>query len=861
MVYCCVPLCKSQLGKTQGVSFHQFPSDSELFAKWLKNISRENFVFNDKSASSVVCSRHFLASDYVSGCRIRKLLPGAVPTVFDEYPCYLVPSVKKPRKKPADRTCVPGRKPHKRKAESQESTDISELPDDYSAKNPSISTQTINNEAKRASGYVSLIGRLRKQVAYQRSKCGKIQQQLDAERRIVAFYRGNKRHASVKRIVGDAGKGDKKATFLLHQIDSYGQKRPAYPEEVIRECVVWRFLSPKGYDHARTSQLLTLPAKCTLQRYVGPSPTSSGMSAAMRERLTYEASLLSTKQHMATLIIDEASIKPKCVYDRKSDAVFGFRDKPNSDTSCSSKEILANRVLCFVLHGISSSYRIPCSYYFTKQLSGRDLYAWTKEVIAAVESCGFLVVRIVTDNYSSNTTMFKLMGNGCLSTVVKHPQDPHRVIFLSFDPCHVLKNIRSQFLERELTDSSGVICGAFVQKLYELQKGMTVKLARNLTRKHVYPTNLEKMNVLRAVQIFSPQVIAAIEHLQENAKGDPAFYIFRKASSTVHFMKTVKQWFDIHDTTYAGSGNKMLITKADDTRLLWLTGEFTSYMEGIQQTSKAVGKSAFTDETFQALLFTTKSTVQTVEFLLRRGVNSILTRKLNSDPIEALFGKLRMMCGGNDMLDARAVTAALDHIAKTESSIGSRVKTQCVDAEEMISTLPQAVFEELKHFKETPVTSSPSVTYSGLTYVAGYILKLISDFGCDACNILLQTSERTGPLYTLLQGQDSSGLHYPKPEFVALLDKVVYFFEKVVLHLPRTNVLEILQILIQPQLENSPLLSCSEGTDNSHAMRSASLISEKFLRILLVNYTKKVTDRNEKPANYVHKPSRKLFRL
>ncbi|KAL1439193.1 hypothetical protein MTO96_047409 [Rhipicephalus appendiculatus] len=87
--------------------------------------------------------------------------------------------------------------------------------------------------------------------------------------------------------------------------------------------------------------------------------------------------------------------------------------------------------------------------------------------------------------------MFKHMGNGSLRTVVTHPHDPDRVIFLSFDPCHVIKNIRSHFLERQLTDGCDVISGTYVQKLYEYQKSMTVKLARNLTRKHAYPTNLE----------------------------------------------------------------------------------------------------------------------------------------------------------------------------------------------------------------------------------------------------------------------------------------------------------------------------------------------------------------------------------
>ncbi|KAH6933672.1 hypothetical protein HPB50_017489 [Hyalomma asiaticum] len=165
------------------------------------------------------------------------------------------------------------------------------------------------------------------------------------------------------------------------------------------------------------------------------------MSNAMKERLVQEASLLSSKQHMASLIIDEASIKQKCIYDRKADAVFGLKDKPESSMTNPPNEALANRVLCFVLHGTTSRYKIPCSYYFTKQLRGRDLFAWTKEVIAAVESCGLIIVRTVTDNYSANVTMFKLMGNGSLNTVVRHPHDTSRVIFLSFDPCHVLKNV------------------------------------------------------------------------------------------------------------------------------------------------------------------------------------------------------------------------------------------------------------------------------------------------------------------------------------------------------------------------------------------------------------------------------------
>ncbi|KAH9384353.1 hypothetical protein HPB48_026360 [Haemaphysalis longicornis] len=312
----------------------------ELCSKWQRNISRQNLVINDKSPSTVVCSRHFRQIYYAPDCRIRKLLPGAVPTVFEDYPAYLAPSAKKPREEPVVRQSLPPRKPTKRKAEPEELPADLDAPESFDKPSANVSTQTTNNYAQRASRYLSMVGRLRSQVAYHRSQSQKSLSLLRAEQKASEAYRANRHLAALEEIVADAERGEKKAVFLLHQIGRYGKKHDSYPEEFIRECVIWRFISPKGYDYARTSGLLTLPTKCTLQRYMGPSPTTSGMSAAMKERLVSEASMLSSKQHMASLIIDEASIRPKCIYDRKADAVFGLKDKPGGDTPSSSKEII-----------------------------------------------------------------------------------------------------------------------------------------------------------------------------------------------------------------------------------------------------------------------------------------------------------------------------------------------------------------------------------------------------------------------------------------------------------------------------------------------------------------------------------------
>ncbi|KAH9367820.1 hypothetical protein HPB48_008075 [Haemaphysalis longicornis] len=165
----------------------------------------------------------------------------------------------------------------------------------------------------------------------------------------------------------------------------------------------------------------------------------------------------------------------------------------------------------------------------------------------------------------------------------------------------------------------------------------------------------------------------------------------------------------------------MPISKEDDGRLLPLQNDFCSYIKNIQDCSIAARVGSFTDETYNALLFSTRSTVQTAQFLLRSGVNYVLTRKFNSDPIEAQFGKLRFMCGGNDALDARAATAALDHIVKEKALPSKETNEQGEDVEEEVASVPQDIVQELEVLREHSPTTPASVTYSGLVYVGGYI--------------------------------------------------------------------------------------------------------------------------------------------
>lgn len=277
---------------------------------------------------------------------------------------------------------------------------------------------------------------------------------------------------------------NKKAVYLLDQINNFGKKRPEWSELSIRYCLAWRLVSPKGYDHARVSKLISAPSRSTLDRYIGNVDCDVGISPLVKSRLQIECENLEPMEKIVSIIADEMAIKERLLYDRTSDKFFGIVNAEGIYDECVGKyPTLANKLLCFVVNGLSKRFTIPAAYYLVKGLQGQELYQLFNQVIKAVEDCGFYVLRIVTDNHKTNVSMFRQFGNGDLKFSVPHPCDPQRLLFLSFDYCHLIKNIRSQFLDRDMADGDGLISSKYLKEIYRLQAKLTVKPVRYLTKK------------------------------------------------------------------------------------------------------------------------------------------------------------------------------------------------------------------------------------------------------------------------------------------------------------------------------------------------------------------------------------------
>lgn len=170
--------------------------------------------------------------------------------------------------------------------------------------------------------------------------------------------------------------------------------------------------------------------------------------------------------------------------------------------------------------------------------------------------------------------------------MVPHPQDESRPLFLSFDYCHIIKNVRNQFLARQF-EFGKKIEKRYIELLYEQQKTELLRPLRRMGLKTLDPNNLEKQNVQLALDIFSMEVTSLLESKLFNAESE-----FEGCEETLTFLRNFTKWFAVHDVSNTTQHvrqrlpDKMHFTSVDDERLKWLEGDFLSYLKTWKESTK-----------------------------------------------------------------------------------------------------------------------------------------------------------------------------------------------------------------------------------------------------------------------------------
>ncbi|XP_023232214.1 uncharacterized protein LOC111632058 [Centruroides sculpturatus] len=591
--------------------------------------------------------------------------------------------------------------------------------------------------------------------------------------------------------------------------------------------------------------------------------------------------------------MDEMTIDQKLVYDKQLDKIFGFAETGEHGEVCEPQKA-ANRMLCFLLRGLSSSYAIPVGYFFTYCLKGAELLRMMLDVLSEVGSLGFSVIHIVADNHQTNTAMFKALGNGELLHKIPHPCNTIRPLFLSFDPNHIIKNLRSILLERKMTDGYECIDGGYYMKiLLDIQKNILIKPVRFLTRAHVFPTNLEKMKVKRARDIFLPVVIGTLNFLKDNPFCHKDASLFSGCGATVMLMENINKWYELQDISnwnehlFSILPNKRPFSEINEERLNWLQLDFLLYMESMKKECSNMKMQFLTKETYNALYLTTLSTVDVVKYLLNTvKFRYVLTRRFNSDPIESFFSCIRQFNGGNDKLDARSASLTTQMILKVGilqaaqngnapcSSSSSKLlpvmtETNC-NVEDEVCKLHDSSLSILQKLQSLTQDCSVLCTIenASLAVISGYLIRVLEEkVACYECLEILNHPASNGALFGLISNQDRGQLRYPRPGLVGVIRILTDFFDDVLTYTnPCQAGLKVKLVkVILPYLKNCPVLWCKANTDgaqSNHNNRMCNIIATKFVSPFLTNWTGQLSQTVEKVLRLHHKPiSRKILKV
>ncbi|CAN8021436.1 unnamed protein product [Ixodes persulcatus] len=261
---------------------------------------------------------------------------------------------------------------------------------------------------------------------------------------------------------------------------------------------------------------------------------------------------------------------------------------------------------------------------------------------------------------------------------------------------------------------------------------------------------------------------------------------------------------------------------------------------------------------------------------------------------------MRQMSGGNDCLDARAVTFNLEKILRTgilcasqSSNVGpsqsvSRLYHVAPASPSLESSKPDApdritgpapsirfvslCFPQFCQPKPAALISVflgfhvsrrlvSSITNASIAYIAGFVVKAVEERRiCSFCPILHETSTPVTNIVGLISLQTRGGLTFPRPELVEVLITVKKALDIAVPQIGKHRVLKELTALILPHLEKCPLLACPARND--HATQTSKIIIEKFVRPFLVNIGMTVTDRVAYRKKLCSKPlHRKVLRV
>ena len=382
-------------------------------------------------------------------------------------------------------------------------------------------------------------------------------------------------------------------------------------------------------------------------------------------------------------------------------------------------------------------------------LSGEWLMEEIEETLKTMEKAGFNVRTVIPDNHSTNVLAFKLLREKYgttgddLSFVFNG-----RKVYTMFDSVHLVKNIRNNLLSAKrfifpefefdgfydkVSVPAGDLSWHLLHKVHEkdLLLKANLRKARKLNAKTLHPGN-KKQNVQLALNIFDETTVAGI------------LRYFPEESSAAGFLKLINTWWTLSNSktrinTHHRLGNAAV---RGDKKPEFLR-EFATWIETWQKMQLPnCARFMLSPQTSDALITTLRATASLIEDLFKdESYHYILTARLQTDPLERHFGKVRQMSGGRFLVGLREFQSS-EKIICMKSLLKAGIECWDERVKSVISPDFNKLHSELSEIaNEVEENSLCEGSREVAIELSGYVVKkLLEKSTCDDCKTTLKSN-------------------------------------------------------------------------------------------------------------------------
>ena len=648
--------------------------------------------------------------------------------------------------------------------------------------------------------------------------------------------------------------------LLFNQLlltDVAPQKRRYDPDLIL---FAFSIFSKSRSAYQTVCKFLALPTIRSLQNYSLPLNLSVKSDSCNLDYLKTQFQHLQNHEKYVSLKIDEIQLKPKL--ELRGGSLEGFSEN--------RPEELAHHVQAFMINSLRSKYKEMVKLVPVNRNTASSLLENLNAIIDLVESIGFVIVCVTSDNNRINRNCFDKLLNGKNQHFFDSKVHPGSKIFLLFDAPNMIKcirnnwiNLRTQNQDFNFPPFQAESFGANAQfkhlkDLYHYEKDKNIKLGFKLNFNSIYPSSIHRQKVPLALKVFDETTISALNVLIAESDG------------TQNFLKLFgKFWkiFNISDPKkgyFKNDPESMPFKSLDDERLLFLI-ELANWLD-CWKSHPSPGK--LSSETFHSVSFSCRSLVELVKYLLGQlDFKYVLTAKLQTDCLESMFGIYRQMNGSSMLLSWFQILSAEKKV-RVMNSLSLRGEIFGINDTDFSNPSKDILIDFYRMKVDfDSFDSFETEEIEACVYIGGYILKKYTEHAsCEECGVIFGSQICKDEIEELntqyLENIDRGKMKYPTPLLINLILVCQRYFnvylEPIIkesnqqINVP-TVLNHFMNLLSELDLVGE-LNVCSIHPENLN--KNLEFCCGKIARLILNNFSKKIVDSLMETKGNLNKRSR-----